>query len=151
MIWALIAIIIVWLTVVSVVVFRINRHYKRLVNIKSRKNLEELMEELLDRIDKDRVNIANLKDILNKVIKENEYHIQKIGLVKFNPFPDTGGEQSFSLSLLDQQDNGVVISSLHGRAVTRWYAKNVVKGQGVGIELSKEEEKAVKGAGRIKN
>lgn len=93
------------------------------------------------------------KEILEKVIlkcdtleKESKLHIQKIGLLRFNPFKDTGGDQSFILALVDAQNTGVVISSLHTRTGTRWYAKQVVKGQGTEHELSSEEEKAVKGA-----
>ena len=71
-------------------------------------------------------------------------HIQKVGFVRFNPFPQTGGDQSFSLSLLDENDNGFVLSSLHSRDTTRFYAKTIKNGQGDGYELSKEEKKAIK-------
>lgn len=73
-------------------------------------------------------------------------HIQKIGLLRFNPFHDTGGDQSFILALLDSHDTGVVISSLHTRTGTRWYAKGVLSGRGQEHELSNEEQKAIKSA-----
>ena len=73
-------------------------------------------------------------------------HLQKIGFVRFNPFPQTGGDQSFCLSLLDEKDNGFVLSSLHSRDATRFYAKTVKAGQGDGYELSIEEVKAIKNA-----
>ena len=53
---------------------------------------------------------------------------QRIGLVRFNPFEDTGGNQSFALALLDQAGDGFVVSSLHARAGTRVYGKAVAKG-----------------------
>ena len=84
--------------------------------------------------------------ITNKINKDGQSHIQKIGLVRFNPFKDTGGDQSFILALVDAQDTGVVISSLHTRTGTRWYAKGVVRGKGVEYDLSDDEIKALRGA-----
>ena len=63
-------------------------------------------------------------------------------LVKFNPFPDTGGEQSFALALLDGNANGVVLTSLHGRGFTRLYAKKIVAGT-ADQDCSTEEKQAI--------
>lgn len=90
--------------------------------------------------------IDNLQSNYDKLDKEGLSHIQKIGLVRFNPFKDTGGDQSFVLALVDGQDTGVVISSLHTRTGTRWYAKGVIRGKGAEYELSEDEEKALRGA-----
>jgi hypothetical protein len=73
-------------------------------------------------------------------------HIQKIGFVRFNPFPQTGGDQSFCLSLLDETDTGFVLSSLHSRDLTRFYAKTIKNGKADGYQLSKEERKAIQNA-----
>ncbi|PJC28376.1 hypothetical protein CO054_00495 [Candidatus Shapirobacteria bacterium CG_4_9_14_0_2_um_filter_39_11] len=74
----------------------------------------------------------------------------KIGLVRFNPFPGTGGDQSFCLSILDGEGSGLVISSLHSRETTRIYAKPVKKGKAAGYELSTEEKQAIKNAKKIR-
>ncbi len=87
---------------------------------------------------------------LNKVEKDGHFHIQKVGLVRFNPFADTGGDQSFTLALLSGKDSGFVISSLHSRDSTRLYAKPIKKGKASGYELSTEEEQAIKRAKKIK-
>jgi hypothetical protein len=71
--------------------------------------------------------------------------IQRVGLVRFNPFEDTGGNQSFALALTDAQGNGLVISSLHSRAGTRVYAKGIAAGRADGA-LSDEEAEAVRQA-----
>jgi len=68
----------------------------------------------------------------------------QIGLTRFNPFNDVGGNQSFILVLLDKSNSGVIITSLHNRDNTRVYAKQVKNGQGVGVTLSKEEKDAIK-------
>lgn len=70
-------------------------------------------------------------------------HLQKMGFVRFNPFNDTGGDQSFCLAILDGHDTGIVISSLHSREQTRIYAKRIVAGKTEGVELSREEAEAL--------
>ena len=68
--------------------------------------------------------------------------IQRVGLVRFNPFEDTGGNQSFAIALIDGAGSGVVISSLHSRTGTRVYAKAVTDGRAEGA-LSQEETEAL--------
>ena len=70
---------------------------------------------------------------------------QHVGLVRFNPFEDTGGNQSFALALLDADGNGWVLSSLHARTGTRVYAKAIHGGRSDGA-LSEEETAAIKQA-----
>jgi uncharacterized protein DUF4446 len=71
--------------------------------------------------------------------------IQRVGLVRFNPFEDTGGNQSFALALLDGAGAGFVVSSLHSRTGTRVYAKAIVDGRSDGA-LSEEESEALRRA-----
>ncbi|MDX1931152.1 MAG: DUF4446 family protein [Capsulimonadales bacterium] len=71
--------------------------------------------------------------------------LQKVGLVRFDAFADVGGEQSFSLALLDEANNGLVISGLYSRNDMRVYAKPVVAG-GSPMSLTSEEQKAIGGA-----
>ncbi|PIQ05298.1 MAG: hypothetical protein COW72_02875, partial [Candidatus Nealsonbacteria bacterium CG18_big_fil_WC_8_21_14_2_50_37_10] len=67
--------------------------------------------------------------------------IQKIGLVRFNPFKEIGGNQSFSVALLDGNDSGIVVTSLYSREGNRVYGKPIEKG--VSNYLLSEEEKQV--------
>ncbi len=69
--------------------------------------------------------------------------LQHIGLVRFNPFEDTGSDQSFAIALLDDARDGIVISSLHGRANTRLFAKPVADGAS-SHTLSDEEAEAIR-------
>ncbi|HZZ98746.1 MAG TPA: DUF4446 family protein, partial [Candidatus Saccharimonadia bacterium] len=62
---------------------------------------------------------------------------------RYNPFGDTGGNQSFALSLLDAEGNGFVVTSLHSREHTRVYAKEVRGGSRGKNEYSKEEQEAI--------
>jgi hypothetical protein len=70
---------------------------------------------------------------------------QRVGIVRFNPFEDTGGNQSFAMALLDAAGDGWVLSSLHARSGTRVYAKSITGGRS-DAELSAEETAAIKQA-----
>ena len=102
------------------------------------------MENILKEIAISKKDIEYLKAYCDKIEKDGLLHIQKIGLVRFNPFKDTGGDQSFILSLIDGNDTGVIISGLYARSGTRWYAKKVVNGKGADHNLSEDEKKALK-------
>lgn len=113
---------------------------------KSIENLEDVAKELeshkneLARMTKE---IANLKN-------KNRKSIQKIGIIRFNPFPEIGGDQSFSLALLDGDKNGIVVTSLYSRDNNRIYGKPVVNGQS-SYQLSEEEKGAIESADSINN
>jgi hypothetical protein len=70
---------------------------------------------------------------------------QRVGLVRYNPFEETGGNQSFALALLDAAGDGWVLSSLHARSGTRVYAKGISAGRS-DAGLSDEETAAIKQA-----
>jgi len=65
---------------------------------------------------------------------------QRIAVIRFNPFEDTGGNQSFAIALLDAHGDGVVISSLHARGATRVYAKRVTGGRAEGAASAEETQ-----------
>lgn len=77
-----------------------------------------------------------------QIIVEKQHFFQRMGFVRFNPFSETGGDQSFSVSLLDAQGTGIVFTGLHTREKTRVYAKPIVNGVSKST-LSKEEQKAI--------
>lgn len=139
-------VIFVWLFALSVFFWRILQHYNRLAKGVSQKSLKTVLEDLIKDVDLTKKDIEYLKDYSDKIQKDGLLHIQKVGLVRFNPFKDTGGDQSFILSLIDGNDTGVIISGLYSRSGTRWYAKKVVEGKGLEHELSEEEKKALKEA-----
>ncbi len=140
------AVIFVWLFAISVFFWRILNHYNRLTKGVSQKSLKTVLEDLIKDVDISKKDIEYLKEYSDKIEKDGLLHIQKVGLVRFNPFKDTGGDQSFILSLIDGKDTGVIISGLYSRSGTRWYAKRVVDGKGVEHDLSEEEKRALKEA-----
>lgn len=140
------AIIFVWLLSLSFFFWRVLQHYNRLTKGISEKTLKAVLDNLLKEGELNKKDIEYLKEYSARIEKEGFFHIQKVGLVRFNPFKDTGGDQSFILSLIDGNDTGVIISGLYSRSGTRWYAKKVTNGKGVEHELSEEEKKALKAA-----
>ena len=140
------SIIILWLFIVSFFLWKALSHYNKLGKGLTDKNFKSIIENLLKDVNVSRKEIDYLKSYCDKIQKDGLLHIQKIGLIRFNPFKDTGGDQSFILSLVDGNDTGVIISGLYARSGTRWYAKRVVKGKPIGHELSDEEKKALKEA-----
>ena len=107
------------------------------------------LDELLDRQFRRLDTVAERVEALNRLHHElealSQRSIQKVGVIRFNPFADTGGDQSFAVALLDADGNGVVLSSLHGRADTRIFAKPVQGGRSKHA-LSDEEQDAIRKA-----
>lgn len=133
-----------WLVVISVFVFRLLSHYQKLTKGVAQKDLISALNNYIAKTKNNEEDIAKLDDQILAVKKSSERHIQRIGFKRFNPFTDTGGNQSFILSLLDENMSGIVISSLHSRENTRAYAKKVELGKCLDQVLSKEEEQVIK-------
>ena len=74
--------------------------------------------------------------------REGRKAFQRLGVVRYNPFDDTGGNQSFVVALLDADGDGVLLTSLHSRQATRLYAKPVRGGRS-DASLSAEEVEAL--------
>lgn len=98
------------------------------------KNLEKLNDDF-----------DQMSEYVSSLTMANKNNMQKVGFVRYNPFGDTGGNISFVLALLDANDNGFVMSSLHGREGNRIYAKEISKGVSKS-QLTKEEQQAIKEA-----
>ncbi len=124
---------------------RVNRmlhQYQRLIRGGAGGNLEELLDRQLEmsegtvaRVDDLEGSQAELRDAIRQTI-------QRVGLVRFNPFSDTGGDQSFSIALLDGDGDGLVVSSLFSRSDTRVFAKPIQGGQSK-YHLTEEEQQAI--------
>lgn len=137
-------IVLAWLAGLSFLFLRLRQSYEKLFRGNDNKDLLQVLNKLTKDFDLQDQQIKELVKAIEKTNKESFCHFQKVGLVRFNPFAGTGGDQSFCLALLDGEENGLVISSLHSRDTTRIYAKPVKKGKAAGYELSVEEVQAIK-------
>lgn len=142
---ALVAVLGVWLALLHRSAAALRRRLRRVLPEGGSSGLDEVLDRHFERIDQ----LTERVDALNALHRELEEvtrrSIQKVGIVRFNPFADTGGDQSFAIALLDSNGTGVVISSLHGRTDTRVFAKQVVAGRSR-HQLSEEEQEAIQRA-----
>lgn len=132
----------IWLLVLSFFLYKFFSIYKKLTKEVGVGDIKKILEKILER---GAENTKDIKEIIKKInsIEENDKkHIQKIGLVRFNPFSELGGDHSFSLAILDDKDTGVVITGLHTRDRTRVYIKDIKNGKS-SLDLSSEESKAL--------
>ncbi len=148
---AILIFLLIWLVGLSLFFVKINLFFKKLTHGISASGLKSILEEHLKKIELISQKVADLEKRCDDIEKDGLLHLQKVGLVRFNPFSDAGGDQSFTLSILNDQNDGVIVSSLHGRDQTRIYAKPVKAGEGTKYELSKEEKEAIMRALKKKN
>ncbi len=138
--------LIVWLGIISVLLIRTISHYNRLTKGITQAGLTEVLQAIVDLLHTLQGRTAETEKKLTVLGKEGRVHFQRIGVVRFNPFADTGGAQSFTIALLNQDNSGIVMTSLYARAGNRWYVKEIAAGKGKGMELSKEESAAIEKA-----
>lgn len=103
-------------------------------------------EELIRRLGVSEEQLCLLAERQKELYSLQTSSVQRVGLVRFNAFPDVGGEQSFALALLNRNMSGMVLSSLYGRSDSRVYAKEVTEGRSQHA-LSDEEREAIRQAG----
>lgn len=139
------AVSIVWLIALSIWLYRTTAHYNRLVKSTGGGNLKFILEKILSNQEDTTGYIRVIQNSVDQLKKDGLGDIKKVGIVRFNPFAETGGDQSFVLCLLDGQDTGFVLLSLHGREGTRTYIKPVRQGKSR-YQLSKEELQAIEEA-----
>jgi hypothetical protein len=138
--------VIIWLGIITFYLRRFVNNYQTFTAGVNRKTLDSVLSNVVKEIQESKKDIAKLDLRCDTIEKKSLFSIQKTGLLRFNPFKDTGGDQSFILTLVDANDTGVIITALYSRSGTRWYAKKVREGKGVEHELSDEEKKALKAA-----
>jgi hypothetical protein len=121
---------------------RATRTLRKMFRGKQAADLESVILANAEKLSGQEKNIAALFKIAETLKEMNRLNVQKVGIVRFNPFAESGSNMSFSLALLDGDDNGVVLSALHFRDGVRVYAKPVMNGKS-NLTLSKEEETAI--------
>jgi len=121
---------------------KIKKRYENLARNNEGKNIEEIIHQYYEKIDSMDIRI-NKQDIqISKVESKLINCIQKVGIVKFNAFDDIGGELSFTLAVLDEQNNGIIITNIYSRSNNVTYGKTVKKGRAT-VVLSAEELQAL--------
>jgi hypothetical protein len=136
----LLLLIVIWQTVR---LSKLDRIRKEFFSSELKKDLEQILIDQNRAISTINKNLKQHEKSLEDILNDNRNNFQKIGFVRFNPFDDSGGNVSFALAILNDHNDGFVLSSLHGREGTRVYAK-VVKSNMSESKLTDEELKAIK-------
>lgn len=126
-------------------IFAIKNSFGLFIDKKDPKNIETLLKQYSKDVADTSHKLDELAVFCAKLHKLSRASLTKLGLIRFNPFGDTGGDQSFCLTCLDSKNNGFIISSIHARTGTRVYAKQILAGQSK-HNLSDEEEQSLKQA-----
>ncbi len=130
---------------------KLNNRYKNFMKkIGNGKNLEEDLENFMykvDRVEKQNAEITNFCKNLDEDISKC---IQKVGIVRYSAFKDTGSDLSFAVALLDEKNNGIVFNGIYSREMSNIYAKPVENGKSK-YTLSNEESEAIEKAVNTNN
>jgi len=140
---AILVILLIAVLVQSARLRRATRAYGALVQGAEGGSLQHVLDQHIGQVRQVSSRLDDLHTMTEFLEQRTRGSLQHIGLVRFNPFEDTGSDQSFAIALLDDRRDGIVISSLHGRANTRVFAKPVENGTSRHT-LSSEEADAIR-------
>lgn len=126
---------------------KLEKRYKNFISKLSRgSNFEGMLREYIESVERVEIENREIKEVNQKLEKQINKCVQKIGIVRYNAFVDTGSDLCFALALLDFEDNGIVINGVYSRDnTTTTYAKPVQNGTSK-YTLSKEETEAIEKA-----
>ena len=140
---AILVILLIAVLIQSLRLRRATRAYGALVQGADGGNLQHVLDQHIGQVRQVSSRLDDLNTMTEYLEQRTRGSLQHIGLVRFNPFQDTGSDQSFAIAMLDDRRDGIVISSLHGRANTRVFAKPVENGTSRHA-LSDEEADAIR-------
>jgi hypothetical protein len=134
-----------WLAMLQRSEARLRGRLRRILSDNGTMRLDEILDGQAKRIERLSGRVDALDALERELEASSRLALRKVGIVRFNPFQGSGGDQSFAIAMLDQGGTGVVISSLHGRAETRIFAKQITTGRST-HSLSDEEQQAIRAA-----
>ena len=120
----------------------LQKRYDTMMTDMSGKNLESMFLARISDLAKAQSDIEKLNNMHNTLYEQTQKCVQKVGVVRFNAFDDTGSDLSFAISFLDAKNDGVVLSSIYGRNEARCYAKPINNSASTYM-LSDEEKAAI--------
>ncbi|MFT7328166.1 MAG: hypothetical protein ACI870_000346 [Crocinitomicaceae bacterium] len=126
----------------SIFVILLNKRITKITGGSNAHDLESIIIENNILVKKTKDQLHNQSVRIDEIKADALSNIQNIGVIRFNPFKETGGNQSFAIALTDKEQNGVVISSLYARERVSVFAKPIVKGESE-YKLTNEEKEAI--------
>ncbi|OGE37205.1 hypothetical protein A3B45_05300 [Candidatus Daviesbacteria bacterium RIFCSPLOWO2_01_FULL_39_12] len=144
--WLLILAVFVWLLILTFWFKNQVNFFKSLFPKGEERDIRIKFKELLQQVLDVKGDVGRFDSRLANFESAQIKHVQKVALKRYNPYQETGGDQSFSLALLDKEGDGFVLTSLHARAGTRVFAKPIKQGLSDVYQLSKEEQETIEEA-----
>lgn len=132
-----------WLIILSYYVIKIRKHYFSLTERTKKQRIDEILDSINQSGEKNKQDITQIKKEIDIIVNNSSVFFNKFGLIRYNPFGKSEGEQSFVLSLLDSRENGMVLNFIYTHEGIRIYVKKVVGGKGEDSQLSEEERQAI--------
>lgn len=127
-----------------------NSYLKFMSKLGNGENLEEIMKTYINRVNEVEKKNDEIINYCNKIDNNIKICSQKVGIVRYNAFKDTGSDLSFSLAILDDYNNGVVLNGIYARDSSNIYAKPVENGESKYVLSNEEKEAIYKAINRIK-
>jgi hypothetical protein len=125
---------------------KLRNKYNKFMSGSTGESLEKEVLKRFSETDQLKMTTEAMNKEINKMKDNIAITYQKIGVEKYDAFKEMGGKLSFVLALLDKNNNGILLNSVHSsREGCYTYIKEIIKGESF-IELSEEEEKALKQA-----
>ncbi|MCS7208119.1 MAG: DUF4446 family protein [Fimbriimonadales bacterium] len=121
------------------------RRWKQLMERSDGGTMEHMLYETLRRVALMEETLKAHGNHLAQLQSQTNSCLQQVGLVRYDAFPDMGGQQSFALAVLNRHGDGVVLSGIHSRHEMRVYAKPI-RQRASAIALSDEEQHAIREA-----
>ena len=143
--------VVIFVTLVGFVILlvkytNINRKYTKFIKkFGHGKDIEEDLENYMYKVERVEKQNAEILGHINNIENDMAKCIQKVGIVRYNAFKDTGSDLSFALALLDENNDGVVLNGIYSREMSNIYAKPVEKGFS-SYTISQEEKQAIEKA-----
>jgi hypothetical protein len=134
--------LVVWAVLLQIRLSRLSKQYTHLMAGVDSANLEEMLNQHIDQVRGAVETISTLDTRTQRMDRTLKHSMQWMGVVRFNPFRNTGGDQSFAWAIVDGYGNGIVLSSLHSRENTRVYAKPLHRWESP-YSLTEEEKRAI--------
>lgn len=136
----------IWLVILSYLLYKTRHHYSKLIKRTKGQKIDEILDAILENDASLQKDLLTIKKEIKHITDESNFYFHKIGLVRFNPFGRTSGDQSFILAFLDKENRGITLNFIYTHEGIRVYAKKVKDGKGEEYDLSDEEERAIKQA-----
>ena len=125
---------------------KINKNYQQFMKkLGNGNNLDEMLKGYLNRVEEVSQTNTEIINYCKQIDNDLTKCIQKVGIVRYNAFKDTGSDLSFTLALLDVNNDGVVLNGIYSREMSNIYAKPV-KGGESSYTMSEEEKEAIRRA-----